>query len=49
MFQKLPAMLAKRRKIYKKHRNRNIDMFHLIWKFHLSIDEIIGIKKRVIF
>lgn len=46
MFQKLPAMLAKRRKIYKKHRNRNIDMFHLIWKFHLSIDEIIGVRKR---
>ena len=46
MFKKLPAMLAKRRKIHKKHYNRNVDMFHLIWKFHLSIDEIIGIKKQ---
>jgi len=45
MFQKLPDMLAKRRKIHKKHRNRNVDMLHLIWKFHLSIDEIIGIRK----
>ena len=45
MFKKLPDILAKRRKIHKKHRNRNVDMFHLIWKFHLSIDEIIGIRK----
>jgi GT2 family glycosyltransferase len=42
MFQKLPAMLAKRWSFRKKHRLRNIDMFNLIWKFRLSMDEIIG-------
>lgn len=45
MFQKLPSMLAKRRSFRKKHRLRNIDIFNLIWKFHLSMDEIIGLRK----
>ena len=42
MFVKLPVMLLKRRKFRKKHRLSNIDMFNLIWKFRLSIKEIIG-------
>jgi GT2 family glycosyltransferase len=42
MFAKLPVMLLKRRKFRKKHRLSNIDMFRLIWKFRLSIKEIIG-------
>ncbi|OEU73122.1 MAG: hypothetical protein BA869_04100 [Desulfuromonadales bacterium C00003107] len=46
MFRKLPAMLAKRRRFRKKHRLRNIDMFHLIRRFHLSIGEVIG-RNRV--
>jgi len=46
MIQRLPAMLVKRRKIYKKHGFGNIDMFHLIWKFHLPMDELIGIIKQ---
>jgi GT2 family glycosyltransferase len=43
MFEKLPGMKAKRSMIFKKHRLKNTDMFHLIWKFRLSINEIIGI------
>ncbi len=46
MFQKLPSMLAKRWKFRKKHRLNNINMFNLIWKFRLSISEIIEMKKR---
>ena len=46
MFKKLPCMQAKRRMIFKKHRFRNTDMSHLIWKFHLSINEIIGVLNR---
>ncbi len=46
MFQKLPFMLAKRRRFRKKHYLTNIDMFHLIWKFHLPIKEIIGMRGR---
>ena len=46
MFEKLPRMQAKRRLIFKKHRLRNTDMFHLIWKFRLSINEIIGILNQ---
>jgi len=42
MLTKLPAMLLKRWRFRKKHRLSNIDMFHLIWKFRLSIKEIIG-------
>jgi GT2 family glycosyltransferase len=42
MFAKLPVMLLKRRRFCKKHRLSNLDMFNLIWKFHLSIKEIIG-------
>ena len=42
MFEKLPVMLLKRQKFRKKHCLGNIDMFHLIWKFRLSIKEIIG-------
>ncbi len=45
MFQKLPAMFAKRRSFLKKRRLRNIDMFNLIRKFRLSMDEIIGLRK----
>ena len=46
MFKKLPAMLVKRRRFRKKQQITNIEMFNLIWKFHLSIDEIIGMRKR---
>ncbi len=46
MFAKLPVMLLKRRKFRKKRRLSNIDMFRLIWKFHLSMNEIIGMRKR---
>ncbi len=42
MLTKLPVMLEKRWRFRKKHRLSNIDMFHLIWKFRLSINEIIG-------
>ena len=45
MLKKLPAMFAKRRRFRKKHITE-IEMFNLIWKFHLSIDEIIGMRKR---
>jgi len=44
MFAKLPAMLAKRRGFRKMHRLGNIDMFNLIWKYHMPIQEIIGMK-----
>jgi GT2 family glycosyltransferase len=46
MFKKLPAMLSKRRAFHKKHHLGNIDMFCLIWKFHLTINEIIGASER---
>jgi len=42
MLTKLPVMLLKRQKFRKKHRFSNMDMFRLIWKFRLSIKEIIG-------
>ena len=42
MFEKLPVMLLKRWRFRKKHYLTNIDMFHLIWKFRLSVKEIIG-------
>lgn len=42
MLTKLPGMLLKRWRFRKKHHLSNIDMFHLIWKFRLSIKEIIG-------
>jgi GT2 family glycosyltransferase len=46
MFAKLPDMLRKRRIILKKHGLSNLDMFNLIWKFHLSMVEILGMRKR---
>ena len=46
IFEKLPSMRSKRRMIFKKHRFRNTKMFHLIWKFHLSINEIIGVLNQ---
>ena len=46
MFQKLPVMLLKRQFFRTKCRLGNMDMFHLIWGFHLSVDEIIGMRKR---
>jgi len=42
MLTKLPSMLAKRWRFRKKHRLNNIHLFHLIWKFRLSVKEIIG-------
>ena len=42
MFQKLPAMLSKRRLLLKKRRIGNIDIFNLIRKFRLSTSKIIG-------
>ena len=42
MFQKLPSMLVKRWRFRNKHRLTNIEMFNLIWKFRMSINEIIG-------
>ena len=46
MFAKLPDMLRKRRIILKKHGLSNLDMFNLIWEFHLSMVEILGMRKR---
>ena len=46
MFAMLPVMLLKRLRFRKKHRVNNINMFNLIWQFHLSMNEIIGIRKR---
>jgi len=46
MFKKLQVMLLKRRRFHKKHRLNNINMFNLIWQFHLSMNEIIGMRKR---
>lgn len=46
MFKKLPVMFVKRLRFCKKQQLTNIEMFHLIWKFHLPIDEIIGMRKR---
>lgn len=46
MFKKLPCMLAKRNMIFTKHHLRNTDMFNLIWRFHLSINEIIGVLNQ---
>ncbi len=45
MLKKLPAMLIKRRRIFVNRQVKDLDMFRLIWKFHLSINEIIGNKK----
>ena len=46
MVEKLPAMLAKRRGFRDKRRLRNIEMFNLIWRFHLPMDEIIGMREQ---
>jgi len=46
IFAKLPAMLLKRRRFRKKQHLGTIDMFNLIWQFHLSMSEIIGMRKR---
>jgi hypothetical protein len=46
MFQKLPAMLAKRKGLSKKHYIGNLGMLSLIWKFRLSIGEITGMKMK---
>ena len=46
VFEKLPGMLEKRWSFRKKHRLSNIGMFRLIWKFHLSINEIIAMRGR---
>jgi GT2 family glycosyltransferase len=46
LLRKLPAMFEKRRKFRRKHRLSNIDMFRLIWDHHLSMGEIIGMKKH---
>jgi hypothetical protein len=45
MLANLPVMLLKRRRFREKDRLSNIDMFCLIWKFHLSMNEIIGVGK----
>jgi GT2 family glycosyltransferase len=45
MVEKLPVMLAKRWGSVKIRRLRNMDMFHLIWRFRLPMDEIIGMKE----
>ena len=45
MILKLPAMFVKRWSFLKKHCIRSIDMFNLIWKFHISVAEIIGLRK----
>jgi GT2 family glycosyltransferase len=42
MFENLPAMFAKRMSLMKKRRIRNTDMFNLILKFRLSINEIMA-------
>jgi GT2 family glycosyltransferase len=44
MLAKLPVMLLKRRRFRKKRRLSNMNMFNLIWRFRLSIDEIIGMR-----
>ncbi|MFH2219343.1 MAG: glycosyltransferase family 2 protein [Pseudomonadota bacterium] len=42
MFKKLPAMIKKRRAFRKMHRLGDTEMLRLIWKYHLSIREIVG-------
>ncbi|MHC4474187.1 MAG: glycosyltransferase family 2 protein [Planctomycetota bacterium] len=44
MLKQVPAMLIKRRQFRKKHRLKDIDMFYSMWKFRLSIGEIIGTR-----
>lgn len=46
MLAKLSAMFSKRLSFHKKHKLSNFSMFSLIWKFHLSINEIIGISRQ---
>ena len=46
MFEKLPAMLAKRRAICKQHSFRETDMIYLILKYRMPINEIIGVGKQ---
>lgn len=45
MLQRLPVMLAKRRGFGEKHRVGEIEMGRLIWRFHLSIGEILGTRR----
>ncbi|MFC1829846.1 glycosyltransferase family 2 protein [Thermodesulfobacteriota bacterium] len=45
MFRKLPAMMKKRREFRKMHRLGDTDMLRLIWKYHLSVREIIGMPR----
>jgi hypothetical protein len=46
MLVKLPAMMSKRYRFRKVHRIGNMEMFRLIWKYHLPVREIIGMNKR---
>jgi len=46
MFAKPPSMLEKRWSFRKKHCLSNIGIFRLIWKFHLSMSEIMGMRGR---
>jgi GT2 family glycosyltransferase len=47
MFRKLPGMLAKRREFRDARQISSLDMFNLIRRFHLPMDEIVGMQKRL--
>lgn len=46
MLQHTPTMFVKRWSFCNKRRLKNMDMFRLIWKTRLPIDEIMGIRKQ---
>jgi len=45
VIKKMPSMLKKRWQFRQRHLISNANMFKLIWRFHLPIKEIIGLKK----
>jgi len=46
MFVKLPVMISKRYRFRKVHHIGNMEMFRLIWKYHLPVREIIGMLNQ---
>ena len=46
MFKKMPVMLSRRLCFDKRRKVSDLGMLNLIWKFHLTVSEIIGINKR---
>ena len=46
MLKRVPKMLVKRREFQKKHGLRDSDMAWLLWRFRLSVPEILGVRRR---